>query len=196
MLSSPLPTSLEYRGRTLSLDLSFNTILKVFKLQEDEDFNQAEKLALFTRMLLLNPADADFFSLEEKAELMQLIFERFITVRSRRPSADKTKSFDFVADAGYIYASFLSDYGIDLFEAQNKLDWRKFIWLFSGLSENAKIMRVISIRTQKIPRATKYNGEERRALMEAKACYALELSEAEREQQFADSLRGFVKNFR
>jgi hypothetical protein len=71
------------------------------------------------------------------------------------------------------------DYGLDLIEQQGKLDWRKFIALFQGLSERTKIREIMAIRARKIPKYTKYNADEIRSLQEAKAFYALDISEEE-----------------
>ncbi|MFE3747190.1 Gp15 family bacteriophage protein, partial [Bacillus subtilis] len=71
--------------------------------------------------------------------------------------------------AEYIYASFLFDYNLDLFEQQGKLHWRKFQALLKGLSEDAKFSKVIEIRTMKLPK----EGEERKRIQELKRIYAL-----------------------
>ena len=61
------------------------------------------------------------------------------------------KSFDIEQDAEFIYASFLYDYNIDLFEQQGKLDYRKFIALLRSLSSDTKLQKVIEIREMDIP---------------------------------------------
>ena len=107
-------------------------------------------------------------------------------------TSDGGKVFDFVQDARYIYSSFLMDYGVDLVEQRGKLDWRKFIALFQGLSDRTKIREVMTIRQRKIPAPTKYNADEIRALQEAKAYYALEISAEEAEEQFQRGLNNLA----
>lgn len=52
---------------------------------------------------------------------------------------------DFEQDADAIYASFLMDYGIDLFDVPF-LHWRKFCTLLAGLSERSALMCRIQLR--------------------------------------------------
>lgn len=52
--------------------------------------------------------------------------------------------------------------------------------LFNGLSDDTKIMQIISIRSRPLPKPTKYNAEERRQLIKLKQLYKLNLSEEER----------------
>ncbi len=68
----------------------------------------------------------------------------------------------------------MQDYQIDLYDQVDKLDWRKFIYLFVGLSDKTKIMQVMSIRAREMPKPTKYNGEEISQLYKLKAYYSLD----------------------
>lgn len=58
---------------------------------------------------------------------------------------------DFEEDGDYIYASFMQEYGIDLIDVQGKLPWRKFLYLFNGLSADTKIKQVMRIREMEVP---------------------------------------------
>ncbi|WP_381151628.1 Gp15 family bacteriophage protein, partial [Streptomyces cyaneofuscatus] len=91
------------------------------------------------------------------------------TSEGEQSTSKKDEVFDFEQDAEYIYASFLFDYNLDLFEQQGKLHWRKFQALLKGLSEDAKFSKVIEIRTMKLPK----EGEERKRIQELKRIYAL-----------------------
>jgi hypothetical protein len=83
----------------------------------------------------------------------------------------------------------MMDYGIDLVDMQGKLHWQKFISLFQGLSERTKIREVMAIRSKPIPNPDKHNQEYIKNLMELKAFYALEISQAEREHNFQQGLK-------
>ena len=54
------------------------------------------------------------------------------------------RSFDFEADAPYIYAAFLSEYGIDL--TKENLHWHLFMSLLQALGEDKKLVKIISWR--------------------------------------------------
>lgn len=182
MIAYPLEHHIEYNGKRYSIDLSFDNILRMFDLQKEELFSDVEKLSLSVEMLI----GKNNLSTQEKAEIFKLIFEEFISTGKK--SKDNTKIIDFNQDAPYIYASFLTDYSIDLVEVQGSLDWRKFIALFQGLSERTKMREIMAIRSKPLPKPTKYNQEEIQALREAKAYYAIKLTEAEAEESFQKGL--------
>lgn len=54
-------------------------------------------------------------------------------------------AFDYVIDADYIYAAFMSQYGIDLLEI-SELHWHKFLALFKGLKEDEMICKIMAYR--------------------------------------------------
>lgn len=50
---------------------------------------------------------------------------------------------DYAIDADYIYAAFLSQYGIDLLDVK-ELHWHKFLALFKGLKDDEMICKIMS----------------------------------------------------
>ena len=121
-------------------------------------------------------------------EALEVIFKEYISLNKNKGNTSKLRTFDFEQDSIYIYSSFMADYGIDLFEQQNKMHWWKFISLFQGLSENTKMHEVISIRQRPIPELNKHNADEINKLHELKAYYALDISQEEREQNFRSGI--------
>ena len=63
----------------------------------------------------------------------------------RQVSKSKDIMFDYEIDADYIYAAFMSQYGIDLIEIEH-LHWHKFLALFRGLKDDEMICRIMSYR--------------------------------------------------
>lgn len=57
--------------------------------------------------------------------------------------------FDYILDGEYIYASFVQCYGIDLLEVD--MHWHKFKALFSALSEDTKMSKIMGYRAYKTP---------------------------------------------
>lgn len=121
---------------------------------------------------------------------MDQLYKLMLNTKNKLSSGPK--SIDFLQDAPYIYAGFHQAYGIDLYDEQGKLHWLKFLALFRALPENTRIMEIVSIRTRPIPKRTKYNAEEIRALMRAKETYRLEISQAERDAQLVQGLRSIA----
>ena len=54
---------------------------------------------------------------------------------------------DMIEDGEYIYASFMKDYGIDLLAVD--MHWHVFKALFSSLSDDTKIAKIMSMRGYK-----------------------------------------------
>ncbi len=98
--------------------------------------------------------------------------------------AEKVLSFE--KDWGYIYAAFLSEYRIDLL-TQN-LHWLQFLALFSALSENSRIMKIISYRAANVEKLN--DGPQKKFLRRMKRLYAFpdNRTEKEKETDFADKL--------
>lgn len=194
MITKTLEQSFDFEGVRVELSIPFNHILLFYELQEDEMFSDVEKVEIGFD-LICSVKNKKKLSLEIKVKIVKYIFDNYVNIGKDRKTESDKKVFDFNQDSEYIYASFMSEYNIDLIDQVDKLDWRKFIMLFNGLSDESKIKQVIKIRSMPVPKATKHNGEQIRAIMEAKTYYALEISEEERRQQFADSLKKIAQKF-
>ena len=172
-LTDRLDDVIEYKGREIKLGLYFDVVLRSFELLKDEYFTEVEKIDILLQMFVENPESLAGLNIFEKNALVNIIFDQFIADGSIRGSNEKPP-FDFEKDAEYIYASFMYDYGIDLFEVQGKLHWKKFKALLAGLSDESKLMKVIGYRTMEIPPPNKYNRKERQRLIELKRFYSLD----------------------
>ena len=193
-LSKQLDNELDYKGILIKLNLAFNNVLLYYQLNQDEAFEYNEKIEIGFNMLCnVNNRANKRLSINDKANILKTINESFLNANKRPYKKDSKKVFDFSQDSDLIYSSFMQQYGIDLYNEIDKLDWRKFVWLLHGLGTETKLQKVIDIRTRPIPTRTKHNCEEIKALIEAKAIYALEMSEEERAKQFTDSLKSFAK---
>lgn len=153
---------------------AFDVVLEVQQLFREERLTEWEKLDTALKMLVKNEWNLKLFSANEKAELLNEIYNRCISMK-RRPEIRKSPVpiLDFEEDGEYIYASFMQDYGVDLIDMQGKLSWRKFIALFDGLSEDTKIKRVMKIRGMELPAFTGKNQKQIQDILELKSYYAL-----------------------
>ncbi|MCE2304030.1 Gp15 family bacteriophage protein [Streptococcus thermophilus] len=143
------------------------------------------------------------YSVEEMSKVFKSVFEEHISLSDvednhveydlagnpmKTTASNDTKKrapYDIRYDGDYIYSSFLQAYGIDLFDAQGKLHWRKFNALLSGLPEGTKLMEVIKIRKWKPQKgdSSEYKEEMRRLQKD----YALPndiIEEEENEEEF------------
>lgn len=63
----------------------------------------------------------------------------------RQRSRSKEILFDYRIDGAYIYAAFMSQYGIDLVDVE-ELHWYKFLALFKGLKDDEIICKIMGYR--------------------------------------------------
>lgn len=184
-LYDPLPYETEYGGRSYTLTPYFNRILAVFDLHQRSDLMEEDKLKLSLFLLVKKSG-----TVPDPAGLFNHVIGMLIEPRKQK---SEKKYVDYIQDSAYIYAAFRQAYGIDLFAEQDRMHWWQFLSLFQGLPENTRIMQIISIRSKPIPKATRYNRDEINQLIQLKAEYALEVSQEERERQYAEGLKKIAK---
>ena len=153
---------------------AFDIVLEIQKLYQEEELSDFEKADQALKMLVKNDWNLKLFNPVEKMQLLDKVCKKFIIVK-KRPQIRKsaTPVLDFEEDGDYIYASFMQDYGIDLINEQGKLPWKKFLFLFNGLSADTKIKQVMHIREMEIPEYNGKNQKHRQEIMELKSYYTL-----------------------
>lgn len=183
-LTDKLKDSVVVDGITFNIDLPFDKVLKAFELFKDESIPDNLKIDIFIEMFVVNYEDALGLGSDQAVELVKAIYQNLILFeKPKNNSEDDGKYYDLDQDAKYIYASFMKDYGIDLYKEQGKMHWKKFSALLSSLSKETMFARVVGYRTMKVPKPNKHNAEERKRIRELKKIYKLELSEEERKKE-------------
>lgn len=130
-IAKPLTNFVIYNGKKIKLNISFDTVLKMYDIFKDGILLEQEKAQFALALLVKGSKIPDF-------KVLDIIFKEQIETFQRQSSSNQLRVVDFKQDSSYIYSSFLMDYGIDLIEQQGKLHWQKFISLFQGLSEKTK----------------------------------------------------------
>jgi hypothetical protein len=169
-LTERFSDEIEFKGYTIKFNMVFDNILRVRELLKDPLFSNVEKVLILYEMLVINANKIDL-SFNEINQLIGFLFDQVLFPNNG--GSNGKSYFDFDQDAAIIYASFLQDYKMDLFEMQGKLHWQKFLALLGNLSDDTKFKEVVGIRAQKIPAPTKYNQEERNRIIELKRIYRL-----------------------
>ncbi|MCB2830003.1 bacteriophage Gp15 family protein [Streptococcus dysgalactiae] len=187
-LNDPLVESFEFRGEIYSIDLSFNKVLDVFDVIDDDFLNEAEKCFLCLD-ILLDRTDLPF---TYAVDLWIYIKTNFIdSERPEKPQLDikgnpmpvvkekedNKKVIDFSLDAEFIYASFRQAYQINLLKEQNKLSWNEFKALLNALPDDTIMQRIIAIRQWKDD--GKGDKDYRDNMRKLKAKYSLDDGEEE-----------------
>lgn len=179
-LSRKLTDKLVIDDEEFPLNLSFDNVLRLFEMWRDEDVPEFVKPHFGIR--ILTGETLEDFTVEEMSEVFNEVFEEHISLSTvednhveydlagnpMKTTASNGKQeqapYDIRFDGDYIYASFLQAYGIDLFDVQGKLHWKKFNALLSGLPEGTKFMEVVKIRKWKPQKgdSAEYKDEMRR----------------------------------
>lgn len=87
--------------------------------------------------------------------------------------------YSFEYDDRYIYAAFMSEYGIDLHDIQH-LHWWKFRALFSGLKEECELKKIMGYRSIRI--SSSMSREQREFYEKMKSVYALPRPQSEQDK--------------
>lgn len=145
IITDILPESVEAEGISYPVKTDFKVWLKFYSIMNDKEKSPAERA---TRAILCC-FDAEKGNklpktLEDAASAL-LRFYAAGAEESGKKASEKEKVFDFTEDAGYIYAAFFQQYGIDL--AECSMHWYRFLALLNGLSEDTQLRKIIAWRS-------------------------------------------------
>ncbi|MGT2834015.1 Gp15 family bacteriophage protein [Streptococcus hyointestinalis] len=163
-LSRKLVDELVLDDVTYPLNLSFNKVLRMFDMWEDDEVPDYVKPHFALR--ILTGEKFEQLTAQEAMDVFEQVFDEHIQIKKAieevpeydlagnvmKPvktgtSTKKKRVYSLKYDGEYIYASFMQAYSIDLFEVQNKLHWKKFNALLAGLPEGTKLIEVVKIRS-------------------------------------------------
>lgn len=178
-LQDALPRGVTVRGRFYRMDLDFRNVLRMMDVLAKEHLLPEAKAYLALRCVMKRPPRN---TLEVLAELRGLLFPQ-----KAKKSEIQKKITDFEQDADLIRAAFLQTYGINLY--RDPLHWFEFSSLLAGLPEGSRYSEILGIRARPMPAPNKVNQQERQWLAQAKAAYALQMTDQEREKSYQSSMR-------
>lgn len=179
-LCEPLRNEYEYKGQMYPIDLSFDNILRFYRLLEDKDFSNEEVVEIAFRIFFGNyPKDADFALTAFKDISSYISREPYGNDGDAMPG-NPVKYYSFTQDAGAIYASFYEQYGMDLVDQEGKLHWDKFKALFAGLGPKTYFQRIVQIRMKD---TSKLEGQELTDVLQAQSYYELDENKTEASRQ-------------
>ena len=176
------PTFLIFRGFKIPVKTDFKTVLKIQEILQDGVLLPSEKIHFCCKKILYGPAIIPFW-------LKKGIFSQYIKQIINKNGTKSTgqRVIDFTQDADYIKSAFMQAYNLNIEKAT--LHWWSFLSLLGGLPEDTRLMQIVSIRARPIPKATKYNAEERAQVLRLKSQFAIKKSEEERQQDLQDGLK-------
>lgn len=181
-LAYPINDTVEINGTDYTLDMSFDNVLRLFDLLEDETIHDLQKSVTGLKMLIND--DLKDYEPHERTEIFVQLFKQTVGKEAEdnqpvdiqgnpMPSNNKDeKVYSIKEDAPYIFAGFYQEYGIDLFEQQGKLHWNKFKAMLMSLRKDTRFKEIIEIRTMDLP-SGKGSGKQREEVKKLKKQYAL-----------------------
>ena len=178
----PYPDTVEIDGKTIRLDMDFANVLRVIDSQDDPALTTADRLELQARLLLADGEECPD-SPAEQAKIIAAAME----LLPQGDKSDDPRYLDLHQDAALIRSGFMRAYGIDL--TRDSVHICQFLELLADLPADCALMRTIDIRRRPVPKLTKENAEQVAELQRMKAKVAIKLSEEERRQRFAESLK-------
>ena len=200
-LTEPLKSSYTYQGKEYQIDLSFDNVIRMYNLLEDDTFQDVEKIVIAFEMFFgFEPKNAEF-AMKAIDEITSYISKSAYgndPVESDVVSSEVNtqKLFSYTQDAGAIYASFKQQYNIDLIAEQGKMHWDVFKALFDGLDENTYFRKILDIRRKDV---SDLQGKELTSAIEAQNYYELDENKTVEAQEakvasFADSLKALAQS--
>ena len=182
-LYESLPDTVTVGRRVYRVDMDFRNILRMMEILQDGGLTPEAREWAAARCVVKHP----------RKGVLEAVKKLAFGVEERTKEQHKRVT-SFEQDAGLIRAAFRQAYGIDLWT--EKLHWFQFWELLQALPEDTRYVNIVGIRARPMPKATKYNQEERDWLRKQKRQFALKETEEEEErtyeQNVADVFRGLL----
>jgi len=140
------PEYIEVSGKRYKINTDFRLALKCDEIFRNETIGDYEKVLAVIYILL---GDIALKDTENHEKIFNLLIRYLRRGKSfEETSEDEEPSMDFRQDQGYIKASFMSDYNIDL--DKSNISWWQFYDLLEGLTDNSVLNRVRAIREESL----------------------------------------------
>lgn len=142
-IAGELPHSIKIDGIDYPINWDFRTSLAFNKLVEEK--SDDPEMWIDALELYYGGIPAKF---EDAIEAMIAFYECGGVKKAGDDSQENTRIIDFEIDMPYIYAAFLSQYAVDLYAVTN-LHWWRFMYMFKGLKQDARIVEIMGHRSAK-----------------------------------------------
>ena len=173
-----LPEHIDIKGRRYRVDLDFRNILRMMEVLGEDNLLPAARDYRALRCVMRRPP-------KDAQAALAAVREICFPDTGKAPAGPKLTSFS--QDADLIRAAFRQAYNIDLW--REKLHWVEFSALLAALPEGSRYSEILGIRARPMPKATKYNAEERAWLAQAKARCAIRLDDKEQARAYDEAVR-------
>lgn len=192
LLTGPLPQSVVIGGQEVPVRADFRAGIAFEQALSAPELSEQQRLAL-ALTVLYEQMPEDIGQAVEQALWFYRCGKQTSTGQDEEDQdggeATGPRVYSYEEDAPYIYAAFLSQYGLDLADVRF-LHWWKFKALFAGLEERHEFVKIMRYRSMAI--SPKMPPEEQKFYRTMKRLYALpdHRSEEEKERDFVNALAG------
>lgn len=186
------PEYAEIDGEMYKINTDYRYALQCFKIIEDKSISDMERAVAIVSILFGREENGDIVGIPENLDKALEKASIYLScAKDDKNSKVTKKDMDFERDKEFIYASFISDYNIDL---ENKdMHFWKYCSLISGLTENSILNRVRDLRNLNL---SDYKDPKTRSrLQEAQERVALPDDDTEYDKEDIEALEKFNKLF-
>ena len=169
------PQYIEVNNKRYKLNTDFRVALRCDEIIRDEEITNYEKAKAIIYLLT---GDEGYSDIENQEKILKLLVKYLKCGKEYEQEDNKQPSMSFTQDEGYIKASFMSDYHIDL--DKDTLHWWEFYDDLIGLKDSCILNRVRRIREEPLKGK---KGEELHRWQEAKKAVALKVEKTKREKE-------------
>lgn len=158
------PEYVNIKNEKYKIKTDYKTALRAFEIIEDENIGDYERaLAVIYTMFGFIP------ELDLQQDFLNMAVKFLQCGETRENQEERERDMDFNFDKGYINASFMSDYRIDLSKCSDMHFWQ-FVELINGLTDKCVLSRVRQLRNCN---PNDYAEKDRREIIQAKESVAL-----------------------
>lgn len=133
-----LPQSVVIEDKAYEINTDFRVWAEICDYIESDKFSYEEKIL----KLLCDAYTRELPPYLDSA--LDALLDFMMQGKRGESSEGGARVMDFSTDQGMIYASFMQQYGIDLYKAE--LHWWSFINLLNALDENTAFMKIVGFR--------------------------------------------------
>ena len=169
------PEYIEIGSKKYKINTDFRLALRCDEIYRDESIGNTEKNMAIIYILLGSEALSDRINYDK---ILDLLAKYLTCNKDINNVIEKEPSMNYKQDEGYIKASFMSDYGIDLDAID--MHWWQFYDLLQGLTDNSVLSRVRTIREE--PLSDK-KGKELQKWIDAKKSVELKKEKTQKEKE-------------
>ncbi len=186
ILIDKLPSTLKVGGNFYKINSDFRTSILFELMMQDRSLSNQEKLIAAIELYYKEIPQDLGEAINQIVWFYKCGKEEKVKEDSDNGTNTQKQIYSFEYDAEYIYSAFLSQYRVDLQDAED-LHWWKFKAMFQGLNDNNEIIKIMGYRALDLNEIK--DKKQKAHYRKLKNLYKLpdNRTEAEKEQMVADA---------